>query len=103
MDENIVMLDRYIEKILICTSQKPMTAKKISELYDIPIAICNKKMRMLESLGLVVCVKKLTLDNDGMTKFFIASEKRVKVEHENGRYVVKINVPLNVAMELSKE
>lgn len=96
-------MDKFIEKILIGTSQKPMTTKSLSELYDIPIALCIKKMRLLEKLGLVVCVKKIVIDDDdGMTRLYRASEDKVKVHRENGRYVVKIDLPLGTAIDLSK-
>ena len=96
-------MDKFIEKILIGTSQKPMTTKNLSELYDIPIALCIKKIKLLEKLGLVVCVRKVVMKDDDLTsRFYRASEDKVKVHRENGRYVVKIDLPLGTAIDLSK-
>jgi transcription initiation factor IIE alpha subunit len=95
-------MDKYIEKILIGTSLRPMTTIDLSKLYSIPIAECQKKMRLLENLGLVICVRKVVSDEDGTTKVYEAVKNKVMVHKEDGRYVVKIDVPISVALELSR-
>jgi hypothetical protein len=39
---------------------------------------------------------------NGGVKLYRASEDKVKIEHENGRSIVKINVPFGIAMDLSR-
>lgn len=103
MSNGMAVTDKYMEKILIGISLRPLTTRKISELYGIPAAVCSKKIKMLESYGLVVCVKKLPSHDDGPIKVYRASEEKVKIEQENGRYVVKIKVPLDIALELNDQ
>lgn len=107
MEQERKVRDRYIEDILVCTSYEPMTAKKISAIYGIPIAICYKKIKLLERYGLVHCVKMPNSQDyggkgNGGVKLYRASEDKVKIEHENGRSIVKINVPFGIAMDLSR-
>jgi hypothetical protein len=41
-------------------------------------------------------------DEDGTTKVYEAVKNKVMVHKEDGRYVVKIDVPISVALELSR-
>ncbi len=107
MEQERKIRDRYIEDILVCTSYEPMTAQKISAIYGIPIAICYKKIKLLERYGLIHSVKmhdsrNYGKESNGGTKLYRASEDKVKIEQENGRSIVKINVPFGIAMDLSR-
>ncbi len=102
MDSGRTVMDKYIEKILIGTSLKPLTSRKISEIYGIPIATCHRKIHMLERFGLVVCVRRFFSNGTGPIKVYRASEEKVKVTRENGRYIVRVNVPLGIAVDLHK-
>ena len=93
--------DKYIEKILIATSIKPMTACGVSKVFGIPIAICHRKMKLLEGLGLVTCARIVVSDERRTVKLYSAQEEKVKVAKDNGRYVVRIDVPHNVALDIS--
>ncbi len=69
---------------------------------DIPISDCQRKIRMLEMFGLIICIKQMHKRGFGKIKLYKVSEDKVKVEKENDRYVVKINVPLSFALDLGK-
>ena len=101
MSNPIPVMDKYIEKILIATSLKPMTATGVSKVFGIPVAICHRKMKLLEGLGLVTCAQRVVTEEKGTVKFYKAHEDKVNVVKDNGRYVVKINVPLDVALDIS--
>jgi hypothetical protein len=107
MEEERKIRDRYIEDILVCTSYEPMSPQMISAIYGIPIATCFKKIKLLERYGLVHCVKTLAPKGNGGkgnggVKIYRASEDKVKIEQENGRTIVKINVPFGIAFDLSQ-
>jgi hypothetical protein len=102
MDSGRPVMDKYIEKILIGTSLRPMTPLRISEIYGIPIATCHRKIHMLERFGLVVCVKKYFSNGNGPIKVYKASEEKVKVTRENGTYIVRVNVSLDIAVDLHR-
>jgi hypothetical protein len=103
MSSPVLVSDKYIEKILIATSLKPMTATDVSKAFGIPIAVCNSKMKMLEGLGLIKCSKRVVASETRTVNFYSAMEDRVKVSRDDGRYVVKIDVPLGVALDISLE
>ena len=101
MSQTIPVRDKYIEKILIATSIKPMTASGVSKVFGIPIAICHRKMKLLEGMGLVTCAQKVVSNERQTVKLYSAHEEKVKVEKDNDRYVVRIDVPLDVALDIS--
>ena len=101
MSNPIPVRDKYIEKILIATSLKPMTASGVSKVFGIPVAICHRKMKLLEGLGLVTCTRRVASEEKGTVKFYSASEDIVKVAQDNDRFVVRIDVPLDVALDIS--
>lgn len=100
MSSPVHVRDKNIEKILIATSLKPMTAYGVSKVFGIPVALCHRKMKMLEGLGLVACVRKVISDEKGTVKFYRAQEDKVNVTNGNGGYVVRIDVPTSVAMDI---
>jgi len=101
MSNPVPVMDKYIEKILIATSLKPMTAAGVSKVFGIPVAICHRKMKLLEGMGLVTCTRRIVNEEKGTVKFYKALEDKVNVEKDNGRYVVRIDVPLHVAIDIS--
>jgi hypothetical protein len=61
MDISSLISEKNASKILMSTYKVPKTAQEISSAHDIPIAVCYRKMRQLEKLGLLRCMgSKLT-------------------------------------------
>lgn len=46
-------LDRDSQKILVATMKRPMTIRQLSQIIDIPVAICSKKVLNLKLRGLL--------------------------------------------------
>ncbi|UCE74860.1 MAG: hypothetical protein JSV56_03945 [Methanomassiliicoccales archaeon] len=101
MNQASTVKDKHIEKILIATSLHPMTAMNLSRIFGIPSAICHRKVNLLESLDLITCVERLMSEEDGITKVYSAKRDKVTVHQDDGRFVVRINVPLDLALQLS--
>lgn len=101
MSNQVLVTDKYIEKILIATSLKPMTPSSVSKVFGIPIAICQSKMKLLEGLGLVICSKRVIASETRTLYFYSTKEDRVKVSKDNDRFVVRIDVPIGVVLDLS--
>ena len=47
--------DEYTGRILAATYNSPKTAKRIAKQCNIPIAICFRRIRELEKIGLLIC------------------------------------------------
>jgi hypothetical protein len=101
MSNPVPVMDKYLEKILIATSLKPMTATGVSRVFGIPVAICHRKIKLLEGLGLVTCTQRIVSDDKRTIKIYKAHEVKVDVSKDNGRYIVRLNVPPDVALDIS--
>jgi predicted transcriptional regulator len=101
MSNHLHVRDKYIEKILIATSLKPMTASGVAKIFGIPIAICHRKIKMLEGMGLVTCAKRIVTEERGTVKFYSAREEKVKVAKDDGQYIVRIDIPHDKALDIS--
>lgn len=101
MSDSIPVRDKYVEKILIATCLKPMTAFGVPKVFGIPVVICHRKIKLLEGPGLVTCAQRIVTEDKGTVKFYRANEDSVEVAKGNGRYVVRINVPPSIALDIS--
>ena len=48
-----ILVDNYVMKILTATYYRPKSAQELSVEYNIPIAVCYRKIKELVTLGLL--------------------------------------------------
>lgn len=76
--------DEYVTEILDCTDIKPKSAKKISELKDIPLAVCYRRINKLEDLGLLKKDER-ALTNEGKRVWLYKSNlETAEIIYEEG-------------------
>ncbi len=48
-----LLIDEYSSRILELTTERPMNASELSEILNIPIAACYRRIRMLRDAGML--------------------------------------------------
>ena len=86
------VLDGYAARILIGTSEHGSTANELSERYSIPIAACYRRIRRLETLGLVYCEAERSTPAGKRIQVFRSAVRSARVALEGGRLMASIDI-----------
>lgn len=78
-----LLCDDYVSKILVCTNVKARSTKEISEMEDIPLAVCYRRINKLVDLGLLKKAERV-LTNDGKRVWLYESNlKKAAIVYED--------------------
>lgn len=91
-----MLADEYIMKILAASFKFPKSAQELSMKFSIPIAVCYRKIRDLESIGLLECVDKVLTQDGRRVKLYRSQLKGAYLFFERGKLRVRLdltNVP----------
>ena len=102
IDATGLMFDLDIEKILLGTFSRSLSANEISELYGIPLLTCIRKIRKLEVMGLLKKVAVVESPRGKKRDFYTASLENAYVFYDDGKLKVRFNVVLQMASDLRK-
>jgi hypothetical protein len=84
--------DRHMSKILMSTYNIPKTIQNISSKNEIPIAVCYRKVRQLERLGLIMCVGKKPRKNGKGNKLYQSQIANAHFFLEKGSFRARIQL-----------
>lgn len=86
------VLDGYAARILIGTSGHGSSAGELSERYGIPIAACYRRIRRLESLGLVYCEAERTTSAGKRIQIFRSAVRSARIALEGGHLLAQLDI-----------
>ena len=75
--------DRYTLLILAGTYQRECTAQELAEQYNIPIAVCYRRIKALEKIGLIRCTGRALTNKGKRVNLYKSMVKAVHL-HFNG-------------------
>jgi len=84
------VMDEYSARILLGTFNRAVSALELSHRFDIPIAACYRRIRMLEQMGLVFCERELPSRNGKGLQLFRSRLRSVRVSLEEGRLSARV-------------
>jgi hypothetical protein len=87
-----LLTDEYSVKILVATLRCPHSAQEISNDYAIPIAACYRRIKELESLGLLECTERRLSRQGKRISYYISLLKNAYVFFENGKLRVRFQL-----------
>lgn len=87
-----LLANKHVIQILSATIHTPKSAQDLSEELDISIAACYRKIRELESLGLLKCTKKILTKDGKRIRLYQSQVKGAFIFFENGRLKVKFDL-----------
>ncbi len=79
--------------ILLATASKPRTPRQLSEMLDIPIVQCYRKIRLLESLGLLKKVATLFYDKGKSATLYSSQLKDAKLYYSKNKLKMALKLP----------
>ena len=83
--------DQYSIRILRATLHRPMDAITLSNTLKIPIAVCYRRIRELESLGLIEKAGRKLTNKGKWISLYKAKVKNATVVMREGKIVLKIS------------
>lgn len=87
-----LLTDEYSVKILVATVRQPRSAQDIAMKFGIPIAACYRRIKDLESAGLLVCQERRLSQQGKRVSFYISMLKNAYVFFEDGHLRVKFQL-----------
>ena len=87
-----LLTDPYAVKILVATVRVPKCAQDISLQYGIPIAACYRRIRDLESAGMIVCTERKLTRNGKRVNYYVSMVRNATVFYEEGKLKVKFQM-----------
>ena len=84
--------DKYVSKILMSTFKIPKSVQAISTAYDIPIAVCYRKVRQLEDLGFLRCTGTKLNGNGKRIKLFQSQILNAHFFLERGKFRARVQL-----------
>jgi hypothetical protein len=84
--------DKYVSKILMSTYKKPRSVQNISATYNIPIAVCYRKVKYLEDLGFMRSVDSKLNGNGKRVKLYQSQIINAYFFMEKGKFRARIQL-----------
>jgi hypothetical protein len=84
--------DKYVSKILMSTFKVPKSVQSISTTYEIPIAVCYRKVRQLENLGFLRCTGTKLNGNGKRIKLFQSQIINAHFFLERGKFRARVQL-----------
>ena len=87
-----ILSDEYALKILAGTFKEPKSAQEISIKFNIPIAVCYRKIHDLEDTGFLECVDKILTQEGRRVKLYRSQLKGAYIFFEHGKLRVHLSL-----------
>jgi len=87
-----LLANKHVIQILSATFHEARSAQELSDTLDISIAACYRKIRELETLGLLKCTKKILSKDGKRIRLYQSQVKGAFIFFENGRLKVKFDL-----------
>ncbi len=95
--------DQYSIRILRATLHRPLDAITLSNQLGIPIAVCYRRIRELEKLGLLSKEGRKLTSKGKWINLYKANIKNAEVKMEEGKIIIKITFRWGKEEELEVE
>ncbi len=90
LETSRIMTDLYSAKIILSTMGKKLSAQELSEILDIPIAACYRKIKQLENAGLLGCEERRLTQSGKRVCYYKSQVKTASIEFSDGRVFARI-------------
>ena len=80
-----ILGDGYSKAILTSTHLKPRTALEIADIHGIPIAACYRRIKALESIGLIHRDEQILTPKGKRRWSYISNIRKIEIFYEDGR------------------
>ena len=92
IDISNLISNRYVSLILMCSYKKPISVHQISRLYNIPIAVCYRKVNELEKLGFLRCTDKVLNRKGKRVRLYQSQIVYAHFFYEKGKFRARVQL-----------
>jgi hypothetical protein len=92
-----LLADEYVMKILSASFKTPRSAQELSLKFDIPIAVCYRKIKELQAVGLLKCVDRFLTREGKWVRLYQSQLVSAFVFYEKDKLRVKLQLACEVA------
>ena len=92
LDASKILSDEYALKILAGSFKEPKSAQELSLKFDIPIAVCYRKIHDLETSGFIDCVDKILTQEGRRVRLYRSQLKGAYIFFEQGKLRVRLSL-----------
>jgi hypothetical protein len=85
-----LVIDNYSAQIIFATDLRAKSAQTLSQGYGIPIAACYRRIKSLESIGVLVCTERFLNQKGKWVRLYQSKVREMDVRFEEGRMRVNI-------------
>ena len=86
------MTDKYVSRILLGTYKRPRSIQYLSEIYDIPIAVCYRRVHDLEGAGFITCTGNALNRKGKRVKLFQSLVQSAHFFYEQGKFRARVQL-----------
>ncbi len=87
-----ILTDPYSVRILEATYENPKTAVQLNREYDIPIAACYRRIKWLESAGLLVCTDRIPTKKDKRISIYASRLKKAFIYFDKEKLKLRVDL-----------
>lgn len=87
-----LITDEYVMKILVSTFRKPMSAQQLALKYDIPIAVCYRKIKELRAADFLREDSKILTQKGKWVKLYRSKLKGAYMFLEKGELRIRLEM-----------
>ena len=92
LETSQLLTEEYAAKILLATMGKPKSAFDLSEKLGIPIAACYRKIKLLESAGLIYCCERRLTQAGKRISMYKSKVKNAQIVFEKNKLTARIEM-----------
>lgn len=92
LDTSKILVDEKALKILAGSYDIPKSAQELSTKFDIPIAVCYRKIHDLEESGMLECVDRILTQDGRRVKLYRSQLKGAYIFFQNGKLRVHLDL-----------
>jgi hypothetical protein len=78
------MADDYASKIMSATYGKPLSIQQISDICEIPIAVAYRRVRRMDSIGLLACVSEVQVYRGKKERYYTCAVDFLQYSFDKG-------------------
>ena len=92
LDASKILADVYTLRILAGSFKEPKSVQELSTKFNIPIAVCYRKIHELETTGFLECVDKILTQEGRRVKLYRSQLKGAYIFFEQGKLRVHLSL-----------
>lgn len=87
-----LLADRHSARIILATTINPRSAFDLSENLGIPIAVCFRKIKLLEDAGFIICAERRFTKDGKRISLFKSTFRNEPIAFERNTVQAKIEM-----------